>query len=79
MTNITNRQKGILLPLIGVLIVTPDSLLISMVTLDTCNLLFYRSLIPGVVLLIGFFVLFQKKSFNYFYCTPLGFPGNAST
>ena len=76
MTNITNRQKGILLAFIGVLIVTPDSLLIRMVSLDIWNLLFYRSLFPGVVLLIGFFALFQKKSFNYFY--NIGLPGIAN-
>ena len=43
---LTNHQKGILLAFIGVMLLTPDSLLIRLITVDTWSLLFYRSLIP---------------------------------
>ena len=39
---LTNHQKGILLAFIGVMLLTPDSLLIRLITVDTWSLLFYR-------------------------------------
>ena len=49
---LTNNQKGILLAFAGVMLLTPDSLLIRLITLDTWSLLFYRSLVPGLFLFI---------------------------
>ena len=56
-SKLSNTQKGTLLAFIGVMIVTPDSLIIRLVSIDTWNLLFYRSLFPGTALLIGYFIL----------------------
>ena len=73
MIKLNNIQKGTLLAFIGVMIVTPDTLLIRMVSLDTWSLLFYRSLFPSVALLLGYLVLFKARTFTDFY--NIGIPG----
>jgi len=59
---LTDKQKGIALSLIGVLVITPDSLLIRLIDLPSWELLFYRGLIPFVLLFI-FLLLYYKKNF----------------
>ena len=56
------RNKGLLLSLLGVLILSPDSLLIRLVNLDDFSLIFYRSLIP-IISVIIFLVYYYKTSF----------------
>ncbi len=58
---LTDTQKGTLLAFIGVMIITPDTLIIRLVSLDTWNLLFYRSLLPGIALLVGYIIFFNKR------------------
>ena len=70
---LSNTQKGTLLAFIGVMIVTPDSLIIRLVSIDTWNLLFYRSLFPGTALLIGYFVFFSSRAMQDFMS--IGNPG----
>ena len=70
---LSNTQKGTLLAFIGVMIVTPDSLIIRLVSIDTWNLLFYRSLFPGIALLIGYFVFFSSRAVPDFMS--IGKPG----
>ena len=70
---LSNTQKGTLLAFIGVMIVTPDSLIIRLVSIDTWNLLFYRSLFPGTALLIGYFVFFSARAVPDFMS--IGKPG----
>ena len=70
---LSNTQKGTLLAFIGVIIVTPDSLIIRLVSIDTWNLLFYRSLFPGTALLIGYFVFFSSRAVPDFMS--IGKPG----
>ena len=70
---LTNKSKGTLLAFVGVMIITPDSLIIRMVTVDTWDLLFYRSLLPGSTLLIGYFILFHQRALNDFRA--IGQPG----
>ena len=70
---LSNTQKGTLLAFIGVMIVTPDSLIIRLVSIDTWNLLFYRSLFPGTALLIGYFVFFSARAVSDFMS--IGKPG----
>ena len=43
---LTDKQKGIALSLIGVLVITPDSLFVRLIDLSSLELLFYRGLIP---------------------------------
>jgi drug/metabolite transporter (DMT)-like permease len=64
---LTNHQKGILLAFIGVMLLTPDSLLIRLITVDTWSLLFYRSLIPGLFLLLCVIVYTRKNFFKFFF------------
>ena len=71
--NISDRQKGIFLAFFGVLLITPDSLIVRLVSLDTWNLLFYRSIVPGLFVLIGCAIVWRKDFFNILYKT--GFPG----
>ena len=73
MTNLTNTQKGTLFAFIGVMIITPDTLLIRLISLDTWSALFYRSLFPSVTLFIGYLILFKGKTLNDFY--DMGIPG----
>ena len=59
---LTDKQKGIALSLIGVLVITPDSLLIRLISMPSWELLFYRGLVPFVFLLI-LLLLYYKKNF----------------
>jgi len=54
------RNKGLILSLIGVLILSPDSLLIRLVNLDDFSLIFYRSALP--VFTIFLFLLYIYKT-----------------
>ena len=53
MQNLSNQKKGSLLAFIGVLFITPDSLLIRLSNIETWGLLFYRGFIPFIVGLFG--------------------------
>ena len=59
---LTDKQKGVALSLIGVLVITPDSLLIRLINIPSWELLFYRGLIPFVLLFI-LLLLYYKKNF----------------
>ena len=62
MNNLTNQQKGSLMAFIGVMFITPDSLLIRLSNIDTWGMLFYRGAIPFLVVLVGL-LLFYKNNF----------------
>ena len=64
---LTNNQKGILLAFAGVMLLTPDSLLIRLITLDTWSLLFYRSLVPGLFLFILSAIYVRKNFINFLF------------
>ena len=70
---LTDKQKGIALSLIGVLIITPDTLLIRLINLPSWELLFYRGLIPFICLLFFLLFYYKKKFINSFLI--LGLPG----
>ena len=59
---LNDQKKGSLLAFVGVMFITPDSLLIRLANIDTWGLLFYRGAIPFVVVLIAL-ILFYKKNF----------------
>ena len=60
--NLTNQQKGSMLAFIGVVLITPDSLLIRLSSIETWGMLFYRGAIPFLVVLTGL-LFFYKKNF----------------
>ena len=67
------RNKGLILSFIGVLILSPDSLLIRLVNLDDFSLIFYRSALPAVSILIFLIYTYQKSFLKSFYL--IGLPG----
>ena len=73
MKNLSYTQKGTLYAFIGVMIITPDTLLIRLISLDTWSALFYRSLFPSTALFLGYLFFFKEKTFLHFY--NMGVPG----
>ena len=71
--NLSNQQKGSLLAFIGVMFITPDSLLIRLSNIETWGMLFYRGIIPFICVLFGL-LLFYKKNFIR-ALKKVGYPG----
>ena len=69
----TDQQKGSLLAFIAVFLITPDSLLIRLSSIETWGMLFYRGAIPFLVVLTGT-LLFYKKNFIR-KLIGIGYPG----
>ena len=61
MKNLTGQQKGSALAFIAVMLITPDSLLIRLSSIDTWGMLFYRGAIPFVIVLIGLLIFYNKN------------------
>ena len=61
------RNKGLILSLIGVLILSPDSLLIRLVYLDDFSLIFYRSAIPVITIFLFLLYIYKTKLFISFF------------
>ena len=66
MKNLTNQQRGSALAFIAVMLITPDSLLIRLSSIETWGMLFYRGAIPFVVVLIGLLIFYNKNFLNAF-------------
>ena len=60
--NLSDQKKGSLLAFMGVLFITPDSLLIRLSEIETWGLLFYRGFIPFIAVLLGL-ILFYRSNF----------------
>ena len=71
--NLSNQQKGSILAFIGVMFITPDSLLIRLSNIETWGMLFYRGVIPFICVLFGL-LLFYKKNFIR-ALKKVGYPG----
>ncbi len=72
-SKLNNQQKGSFLAFIGVIFITPDSLLIRLSSIETWGMLFYRGFIPFVAVLLGL-VIFYKKDF-YKALVNIGYTG----
>ena len=68
-----DQQKGSLLAFIAVFLITPDSLLIRLSSIETWGMLFYRGAIPFFVVLTGT-LLFYKRNFIK-KLLGIGYPG----
>ena len=55
----SNRNKGLLISLIGVFILSPDSLLIRLVDLNDLSLIFYRGALPPITIIL-FLIIYYK-------------------
>ena len=64
MKNLNDQQKGSALAFIAVMLITPDSLLIRLSSIETWGMLFYRGAIPFVVVLIGLLIFYNKNFFK---------------
>ena len=60
------RNKGLILSLIGVLILSPDSLLIRLVNLDDFSLIFYRSALPVITIFLFLLYVYKSNLLNSF-------------
>tara|TARA_Y100000589_G_scaffold167310_1_gene159224 strand:- start:627 stop:1481 length:855 start_codon:yes stop_codon:yes gene_type:complete len=67
------RNKGLLLSLIGVIIISPDSLLIRLANIDDLSLIFYRSALPIITILIFLIYNYKKSFIKSFFL--IGLPG----
>ena len=67
------RNKGLLLSLIGVIVISPDSLLIRLANIDDLSLIFYRSALPIITILIFLIYNYQKSFIKSFFL--IGLPG----
>ena len=73
MRDLNDKQKGIFLALIGVLFITPDSLTIRLVEINSWNLVFYRGLVPFVCLFILLLLIYKKNFVRK--CLVIGYAG----
>ena len=60
LAHLSDRGKGILMAIVGVFVLSPDSLMIRLAGLDDYTLIFYRGLFP--VIAISLFLLFYYRS-----------------
>ena len=73
MLNLSDKHKGIGLALLGVLFITPDSLLVRSISLNAWELIFFRGLLPFGFLLILLLAYYNKKFIEI--CFLIGFAG----
>ena len=57
----SNQKKGMLLAFTAIMFITPDSLFIRLANTESWNLIFYRGIIPFLVVLIGLLFIYKKK------------------
>tara|TARA_Y100000590_G_scaffold326559_1_gene370641 strand:- start:44 stop:925 length:882 start_codon:yes stop_codon:yes gene_type:complete len=57
----SNQKKGMLIAFTGIMFITPDALFIRLATLDSWNLIFFRGLIPFLVVFIGLLIIYKTK------------------
>ena len=69
--HLSDQQKGIALAFFGVLMITPDSLFIRLVNINSWDLIFYRGAIPFTCLLIGLLSVYKKKFLSVFFAIGL--------
>ncbi len=67
------RNKGLLLSLVGVIILSPDSLLIRLVDLDDFSLIFYRSALPIITVFVFLIYNYKSSVLSSFFL--IGIPG----
>lgn len=53
--------KGLLITVIGVLVITPDSLLIRLIDADSWTVIFWRSSLSGFAILLGLLLYYRER------------------
>ena len=57
----SNQKKGTLLAFAAVMFITPDSLFIRLANIESWSLIFYRGLIPFLIVFIGLVFVYKTK------------------
>ena len=71
--NLTERQKGMGLAFLGILLITPDSLLVRLISLGSWELIFFRGFLPFFFLLVLLLIYYNKNFLKV--CFVIGFAG----
>ena len=64
MNSLTDQKKGSLMAFVAVMFITPDSLFIRLSNVETWGLVFYRGIIPFVLVCIGMLIIYRLKAFQ---------------
>ena len=64
MNSLTDQKKGSLMAFVAVMFITPDSLFIRLSNVETWSLVFYRGIIPFVLVFVGMLLIYRLKFFN---------------
>ena len=64
MKSLSDQKKGSLMAFVAVMFITPDSLFIRLSNVETWGLVFYRGIIPFVLVFIGMLLIYRLKFFN---------------
>ena len=64
MNSLTDQKKGSFMAFVAVMFITPDSLFIRLSNVETWSLVFYRGIIPFVLVFIGMLLIYRLKFFN---------------
>ena len=64
MNSLTDQKKGSLMAFVAVMFITPDSLFIRLSNVETWSLVFYRGIIPFVLVFFGMLLIYRLKFFN---------------
>ena len=59
-----SQKKGMLLAFMGIIFITPDSLLIRLADINSWNLIFYRGFIPFLTIFIGLLIYYKSSLFK---------------
>ena len=57
----SDQKKGTLIAFTAIMFITPDSLFVRLSNLNSWNLIFYRGLIPFVVVFLGLLIIYKTK------------------
>ena len=64
MKSLSDQKKGSLMAFVAVMFITPDSLFIRLSNVETWSLVFYRGIIPFVLVFIGMLLIYRLKFFD---------------
>lgn len=64
MDGLSTHARGLLITGLGVLVITPDSLLIRLVSADQWTLLFWRGLFSAIGMQIALLILFRRRTWR---------------
>ena len=62
----SKRIKGLYISLIGVFILSPDSLLIRLLNLNDVSLIFYRGILPAIATSLLLLIYYKKNIIKAF-------------